>query len=255
MKKIAIHDTVIVLLLMGNSFIGKHKILTGTIVILFILFGVLYAVYSYFVVWEDESTVTLKETISVAPNPTAAAAPTGSSDKLPEVIVKGRITVTVTKENKQPFTDAVVVLKTDKGKSLKEIKASGQGVVVFDEVAAGTYTIETHRMGDGRVASKKISLAEGEVTQVSLSLFLDTEVKITVHVKNPDGSTTSDKSFTLTKNGGPTSNVSTNSEGVFNATVSPDDNWRLMIGDKEVGTFKVSPTGASQVINVTTSSN
>lgn len=252
MKKKGNHGTVI-----HMSFIAKHKLMTVVLIILTLFVAGGYMAYSNLVVWEDESTVILKESISVSPNPTYADQPTGStgSKPVPSVVVKGKISVMVKRERGLPFTDAVVVLKSDKGKSIREIQTGSNGGVVFDELVAGTYRVETHRAGDGRVAVKSVTLAEGDIISVDLALYLDTEVKIMVTVKSSDGSLIADKQYTLTKNGGPTLSVTTNGQGVFTATVPPDDNWKLMLSEKEVGSFKVAPSGQSQVINVTTNSN
>lgn len=249
---------------MGNFFL-KHKILMIVLGIFLIVFIGLFIAYKSLIVWEDDSEVVLKDEIAVGvvdstdnnrgAEPTKPDKPVDSNN--PDTIqVKGKITVSVTKEHGDPFKEALITLRTSAGRNVRSANASENGVVVFDEIPAGSYKVEVSKEGDGRIVSKSVNLDEGEVTSVSLSLMLDQEVSITVNVKKSDGSAYSDQEFIITKVGGSEDSVTTNSSGTFTVdSIPPDDNWILKIGDSEVAKFKVAPTGQDQTINVQTSSN
>ena len=231
----------------------KKKIIIPIAVFLIIVSAVVF-LYKRLIVWEEDSDVVFKENIEtqVAAIPENEDKPSAPSDKKESlgIIVKGRIAVTVTKERGDLYKDALVTLKNSSGTKIRESKASQSGMVVFDEIPKGVYTVEASKEGDGRNVSKKVSLGEGEKTSIVLSVMLDQEVKVAIHLKKSDGSSFANQTFTLTKIGGLDLTVSTNSEGTFTASITPDDNWLLKKEGVEIAKFRVAPTGEDQTINV-----
>lgn len=236
-----------------HEFFKKHKIL------LTFLFLFLMAVFVYkkTVIWEEESEISLKKELSQETlkekQPLPKKSSQSDSEQIPTVQVKGRITVSVAKERGEAFTDALVTLKDSTGsKILRRIETGKSGTVVFDEVPAGSYQVGAQRIGDGRVVSKPVNLEEGEITSVSLALYLDTEVTITVSVKGESGQPLVNQTFTLIKSGGPEFTVTTNENGQFTqGRVPPDDNWTLTSKSGQSVKFKVAPTAKDQTITVT----
>ena len=176
------------------------------------------------------------------------------------VDVKGKITVSFTREKNAPFENGVIRLKNSSGKIVKEIESGKTGVVVFDNISAGSYTIEGNRKGESRIVQKSAKLGAGEFVDVVLRMQLDTPVTITVQVKTSDGSAFANQSLVLWRSrpseGDEEIPVTTNDKGIFTASnIFPNQDWKLKQDGKELATFGVAPTGQSQTINVQTSSN
>lgn len=237
--------------------------------ILVSLVGGMYALFTSFIQWEDEEVdVARKETLSVSitPSPTSV-----SSEKIPEptainVNVKGRVTVTFLKDKGQPFDNGVVQLISSTSGAVFGSRKTGpdgtSGVVVFDEVPAGTYRVVGARENElgVRQASTSISLDPGEIMSTSIRLLIDTPVAITVTVKGQDGTPMADQSLKMVRSKGEEGievlTVQTNSSGVFTRSgVFPHDAWKLLKEDTEIATIAVAPTGESQSINVQANSN
>jgi hypothetical protein len=240
--------------------------LVATLLFLLLLGGGAYAVFTQYVVWDD-GTETQSSSSSEAYIPSKLPPPvesgdvaSASDDEISSAGVKGKITATITREGGKVLEGGIVRILNSSGKIVKEVDTGKGGVAVFDGLVAGTYKVEGGKKGEARVVSQSVSIGDGELKDVSLSIFLDTPVSITVTVKKADGTPASDKTFTMRKIRSSESpldyTVTTNNFGLFTKSdVSPDDKWLLIQNDQEVGSFTVAPTGKSQTINVQTTSN
>ena len=144
----------------------KKKIIIPIAVFLIIVSAVVF-LYKRLIVWEEDSDVVFKENIEtqVAAIPENEDKPSAPSDKKESlgIIVKGRITVTVTKERGDLYKDALVTLKNSSGTKIRESKASQSGMVVFDEIPKGVYTVEASKEGVDFAEKKlKIKIKRGD---------------------------------------------------------------------------------------------
>ena len=242
----------------------KLPVVPLVFLILFLLLaGGAYAAFTQFVVWDDGSEV--KTAKSSAYIPAKPAPPVGeiepeTNEEVASSGVKGKITATITGEGGKVLEGAVIRLLNSSGKIIKEVDAGKTGVAVFDGLAAGTYKLEGGKKGEKRVTSQPVSIEDGELKDATLSIFLDTNVSITVTVTKADGTPAADQTFILRKVRSSESpldyEVTTNNFGLFTKSdISPDDNWLLVQDDQEVAVFSVAPTGKNQTINVQTKSN
>lgn len=243
--------------------VGKSHT-NGLIVVMLLLFlvGGAYAVFSRFIVWDDGSEIEKKSTayipdkLPVQYESTPGSAPSSSGL---DNTVKGKITVTLTREDNLPLETGVVRLTNAAGKVIKEINGYKMTTFVFDEIPAGSYVVAGGKKGESRLSTKNVTLGPGDIIAVSLSVFYDKKVSITVNVKKSDGSPFANQSFTLLRDAGDQHDefsVTTNSNGIFTKSgVAPYDNWQLFLSGTEVATFTVAATGQNQTINVKTNSN
>lgn len=226
--------------------------------ILFLIFGGLYFAYKKLVVWDEKPTVALKENIETSQvTPLEEDKPSLPVDKKEstQVSVMGKINVSVEREKEGSLNEIIIFLDSG-GARLKEINTKQSGSAVFDQLKAGTYAVGTYIKGDQRIVSKKITLGEGEINDVSLGLYVNTKVKATVKVKNASGSLAANQKFTLKRANETGWDVTTDDNGVFiQDNMASDLNWKLFKDGVEVATFGVAPTGLNQTINVTTSSS
>lgn len=227
--------------------------------------GGVFAVIAKYITWNEDGEASPKEAVAFIPltpplkltnsiTYASASAVAGTSS------VKGKLTVTLTKEKSQPFEGGSIRLYTPSGKLIKELIADKSGTASFEEVAPGTYKLEGGKKGEKRAASQTVTVGDGEIKETALSIFLDTNVTVTVTVKDGSGSPLANQAFTLRKlrSSEPPLDfpVATNENGTFTKSgISPDDNWKLLIAGEEVGTFAVAPTGKNQTINVTAKRN
>lgn len=235
------------------------------LIIFLVLAGGAYAAFSKFVVWDDGGeTETSSASSAYIPSKLPPSIEdhesSSSSTEVSTAGIKGKLTVSITREEGMVLEGAVARLISSSGKTVKEVDTGKSGVAVFDGIAAGSYKIEGGKKGEKRVTVQSITLTDGEIKDVTLSLFLDTTVTITVTVKKPDGSAFADQSFTLRKirsSEAPLDyTVTTNNFGMFTKSdISPDDGWLLVQDGEEIGSFSVAPTGKNQTINVQTKSN
>lgn len=255
---------------------SKVRLPKGVIVPLTILIvvGVLgygaYKALGSVIQWEDDRDdgIGRKKELSVDVSNLPTVTPgTSSKDSVDTVSVKakGKITVTFIKDKGMPFDNGQVQLLNSSGKMVNSAKTGPDGtsgVVVFDQVPAGSYKIVGGRENEigVRSVSKSVSIDEGEFANVTLKLYIDTPVTVTVTVTNSSGGPLANKSLSLVRprgdEGDEVLSVTTNDAGVFTeGGVYPDDRWTLKEGDAEIGRFTVEPNGQNQSINVKTSSN
>ncbi len=241
----------------------KYIVLAVVLVFLLTVIGGAYVAFKTYIVWDDESTEAVEKKAAYIPVARPVQAESESilrGEAAAATTVKGKITVLVRREDNLPFMDSTVKLIGAGGSVVKEGTTGKDGIVTFDQISAGTYTLSASNKGEKRAATQKITLEEGEIKDAKLSLFLDTDVDITVTVKNMDGSPAANQSFTIQKIRSSESpleyTVETDESGIFTKRgISPDDKWILLVDNEEVGSFTVSPTGKAQTINVTTTSN
>lgn len=251
----------------GFTLTPKRKMLLTIAVIGTLFAGGMYALFTSFIQWDDEeSTVEQKQQVSISPIPTAEESRTTPEPTEISVNVKGKVTVTFLKDKRQPFDNGVVQLVSSTTGAVVGTRKTGpdgtSGVVVFDEVPAGTYRVIGARESElgVRQTSASVALAAGEFVSTTIKLMLDTPVSITVTVKRADGSPMADQTLKMIRSKGAEGNevfsVQTNSSGVFTQSgVSPGHDWKLLKDDAEIATMAVAPTGENQSINVQANSN
>lgn len=245
----------------------KKKFPIGFLIFFIFIVGLVasgYAAFTKFVVWDDGAEVDASGSSTYIPAklPPAVAGDSTGSEEATTVAVKGKLTVTINGEGGKVLSDGLIRLLNSSGKTIKEVETGKTGVAVFDGLMAGSYKIEGGKKGEKRVVTQSVSLTDGELKDVTITILVDTPVTITVNVKKSDGSAFADQAFTLRKIVGDADepdldyNVTTNNFGMFTKSdIAPNDNWLLMLDSKEVGSFSVAPTGKSQTINVQTTSN
>lgn len=251
-----------------TSFIARHMTVIIVISFLVLIAGGVWYGLTQFIVWDESSTVAQAETadsivrsvLGVSRNTAEASSSTSEineeSSGTPSITVKGRITVSLTKEDGLAFDEATIRLQdATSGRIVRQAQLRKGTTAVFDEVPAGTYRVEGVKKGEESGAGKTVALGEGEITSVSLALYPDTLVSITVTVKDDSGSPVANQSLTIQKGVGGTEEqvftVTTNDSGVFTQSgVKPDGKWEVVQGGSSVGMFGVAPTGQNQSINV-----
>ena len=240
-------------------------LVTGAVI--FSIMGGVYAFFTSFIQWDDDETIVeRKDSISISSAPTSASADVNPEPTVVNVMVKGRVTVTFLKDKGQPFDNGIVQLVSSMSGVVVGSRKTGSdgtsGVVVFDEIPAGTYRVIGARENElgVRQASTSISLDPGEIISTTIRLLIDTPVTVTVTVKKQDGTPMTDESLKMVRpkgdEGDEVFSVQTNSAGTFTRSgVFPYDRWKLSKGDTEIATMAVAPTGENQSINVQANSN
>jgi hypothetical protein len=252
--------------------VSKKVIFRGSIIVVLLVLGIgARMVIRSFIQWDDDYVVDVERVDKVSVradiSDDAKEKPESSNfdDKKPEVLVRGRLTVTFFKDKGQPFNNGVVTLvQTATGMSMGSRNTGPDGtsgVVVFDEVPAGSYRVIGARKGEEgvRETSKTISIAEGELTSTTIQLAIDTPVTITATVLALNGSPRANTSLTLFRSKGEEGNeefqVTTNDQGVFIQSGVFPHTWKLLQDGSEIGTIQVAPTGENQTFNVKTNRN
>jgi len=230
-----------------------------------IIAGGVWAIGS-FVQWDDggeeQSDIRSSRFVSAKPvTISGQASDENEESSSGSVTVKGKITVHFTRERGEAFTGASIkLIHASSGTLYREISTGNGGTAVFDEVPAGSYRVEAGKKGEDRVAKETVNLGAGEITSVSLALFLDTNVSITVTVTGPGGSPIADQDLEIVRDKGEEGlevvSVHTNGNGAFShANVPPDGNWMIRKDGSVVGSFAVVPNGQHQSFHVQASSN
>lgn len=230
-----------------------------------VIAGGVWAVGS-FIQWdeggEEQSTIRSSRYVGAKPVTISEQADNENEESSSSsVTVKGKITVQFTRERGEAFTGASIkLIHSSSGALFREIGTGNGGTVVFDEVPAGTYRVEAGKKGEDRVAKETVNLGAGEITSVSLALFLDTNVSITVTVTGPGGSPIADQDLEIVRDKGEEGleivSVHTNGSGAFShSNVPPDGNWMIRKDGSVIGSFAVVPNGQHQSFHVQASSN